>query len=169
MFFFKTQITSPYCSLTLGLVSTTYMNSDLGLGLDFRMQCNICSSSRQRARKPERGWLHRQMAACNRNILKFRKRLTTLTNVKRKIWQWFCSQKHVKLNNRQAGNLMHTFQDLKSKRQFGKKNNIELTSYQKFIPNQRGKSKLQNVWQLPLNNFTSQITLSYLSFTVEIR
>lgn len=47
--------------LTLGLVSTTYMN--LLLGLDFIMASSICSSSKQRALKPDRGWLLRHMAA----------------------------------------------------------------------------------------------------------
>lgn len=48
---------------TFGLVSTTYMK---GLpGLASLMACSICSSSRQRALKPERGWLQRHMAACN--------------------------------------------------------------------------------------------------------
>lgn len=47
--------------LTLGLVSTTYMKSLRGL--DLTMASSICSSSRQRALKPDRGWLLRQMAA----------------------------------------------------------------------------------------------------------
>lgn len=47
--------------LTLGLVSTTYMKSLRGL--DLKMASSICSSSRQRALKPDRGWLLRQMAA----------------------------------------------------------------------------------------------------------
>lgn len=47
--------------LTLGLVSTTYMKSLWGL--DLKMASSICSSSRQRALKPDSGWLLRQMAA----------------------------------------------------------------------------------------------------------
>lgn len=47
--------------LTLGLVSTTYMKSLRGL--DLKMASSICSSSKQRALKPDRGWLLRQMAA----------------------------------------------------------------------------------------------------------
>ena len=50
--------------LTLGLVSTTYMKSLRGL--DLTMASSICSSSTQRALKPERGWLLRQMAAWER-------------------------------------------------------------------------------------------------------
>lgn len=47
--------------LTLGLVSTTYINPQLGLV--FLIASNICSSSKQRALKPESGWLQRQIDA----------------------------------------------------------------------------------------------------------
>ena len=53
-----------HCTLTFGLVSTTYMNRLLGLALS--THCSICSSSTQRALNPASGWLHRQMAAWNR-------------------------------------------------------------------------------------------------------
>lgn len=46
---------------TFGRVSTTYINLELGFVL--RMQFNICSSSKHRALNPDKGWLHRQIAA----------------------------------------------------------------------------------------------------------
>lgn len=49
-------------SLTLGRVSTTYMN--FALGFDWTMLFNSCSSSTHRALNPDKGWLHRHSAAC---------------------------------------------------------------------------------------------------------
>jgi len=51
--------------LTRGRVSTTYIK--LLFGLVLRTQFNSCSSSRQRALNPERGWLQRHIAACKHN------------------------------------------------------------------------------------------------------
>ena len=48
--------------LTLGRVSTTYMN--LAFGFDWTILFNSCSSSTQRALNPDKGWLHRHNAAC---------------------------------------------------------------------------------------------------------
>ena len=54
--------------LTRGRVSTTYIK--LLFGLVLRTQFNSCSSSRQRALNPERGWLQRHIAACKHNGIK---------------------------------------------------------------------------------------------------
>lgn len=43
-------------------------------GLDLRMASSICSSSKQRALKPDSGWLLRQMAACRGRRSGFREK-----------------------------------------------------------------------------------------------
>ena len=51
-----------HCAVhTLGRVSTTNMNLDLGF--DLRMHCSIASSSTHLALNPARGWELLQMAA----------------------------------------------------------------------------------------------------------
>ncbi len=60
---------------TLGRVSITYMYRLLWLAL--LMAWSMCSSSKHRALKPERGWLHRHTAAWRHDTNKY-KMFTTL-------------------------------------------------------------------------------------------
>lgn len=67
-------------------MSTTYIK---GLpGLASLIACNICSSSRQRALNPERGWLQRHMAACNTQ------QITLQGNAAETIWKQEITSHH---------------------------------------------------------------------------